>query len=259
MPFATLKDVQVHYEIAGPDKAPVVVFSNGLGTTMRMWEPQVEAFQKHFRMLRSDTRGHGQSGVTPGPYTIEQLSSDVVGLLDALEIGRAYFCGLSMGGMIGMFLGTRASARFHKLVFCNTAARIGTNESWNARIEKVQSGGMKAVSATVVERWLTAVYRSAHPAESESVLAMLESANTKGYVACCAALRDADFRSDVGNIHLPCLAVAGTHDLTSPPADLQFLAKSIPGAAYVELAAAHVSNIEAADEFNRHVLRFLMD
>jgi 3-oxoadipate enol-lactonase len=259
MPFATLKNAQIHYEIAGLDKAPVVVFSNGLGTTMRMWEPQVEAFRKHFRVLRCDTRGHGQSGVTPGPYTIEQLSQDVVGLLDALEIESAYFCGLSMGGMIGMFLGMRAAERFHKLVFCNTAAKIGTNESWNARIQKVQSAGMKAVSATVFERWLTTVYRTAHPAESQSVLAMLESANTKGYVACCAALRDADFRNDVGKIRLPCLAIAGTHDLTSPPADLQFLEKSIPGAAYVELPAAHVSNIEAADEFNRRVLRFLLD
>jgi 3-oxoadipate enol-lactonase len=258
MPFANLPDVKIYYDLAGPAGAPVVVFSNGLGTTMQMWEPQVAPFSKQFRVLRSDTRGHGQSQYTPGPYTIEKLSGDVVALLDSLKIDRAYFCGLSMGGMIGMFLGTHAPDRFHKLVFSNTAAKIGTNESWNTRIKNVQSGGMKSVSTAVFERWLTAAYRSAHPAEAQSVLAMLESANKDGYIACCVALRDADFRADVGNIRLPCLAVAGTQDLTSTPADLQFLANTIPGASYVELPTAHVSNIEAHEEFNHHVLQFLI-
>jgi 3-oxoadipate enol-lactonase len=258
MPFVSINNMKIHYEWAGPEQAPVLVFSNGLGTTMRMWEPQLEAFSKHFRVLRCDTRGHGQSGVTRGPYTIEQLGRDIVGLLDALRVERAHFCGLSMGGMIGMFLGLHAAERLHKLVLCSTAARIGTNETWNTRIQSVQNGGMKAVSRAVFERWLTDGYRAAHPEESQSVLAMLESANTEGYIACCGALRDADFRSEIGKIGIPCLAVAGTQDLTSPPGELQFLTKSIPGAAYAELPAAHVSNMEAPSEFNRHVLRFLL-
>jgi 3-oxoadipate enol-lactonase len=258
MPFATLPDVKIHYEITGPENAPVVIFSNGLGTTMQMWDAQVAPFSQHFRVLRTDTRGHGQSGVTPGPYTMGQLAGDVVRVLDTLRIDRAYFCGLSLGGMIGMFLGTHAPGRFHKLVFCNTAAKIGTAESWNTRITNVQNGGMKAVSQAVYERWLSAGYRSAHPAESQKVLAMLEAANTEGYVGCCGALRDADFRNDIGKIRLPCLAVAGTKDLTSPPAELQSLANAIPGARYAELPAAHISSIEAAEEFNRQVLNFLL-
>jgi 3-oxoadipate enol-lactonase len=258
MPFANLPDVRINYELAGPEKAPVLIFSNGLGTTIQMWEPQVAPFSQHFRVLRADTRGHGQSGVTPGPYTMEQLAGDVVHVLDALKIDRAHFCGLSLGGMIGMLLGTHVPERFHKLVFCNTAAKIGTAESWNTRIASVQSGGMKAVSQAVYERWLSADYRSAHPAESQKVLAMLESANTEGYIACCGALREADFRDAIGGIRLPCLAVAGTKDLTSPPADLQFLAKTIPGAQYAEVSAAHISSIEAAEEFNRQVLEFLL-
>jgi 3-oxoadipate enol-lactonase len=189
---------------------------------------------------------------------MEQLAWDVVGLLDELKIDHAYFCGLSLGGMIGMFLGTHAPQRFRKMVFCNTAAKIGTGESWNTRIQNIRSGGMKAVSRAVFERWLTAAYRAAHPAEAQAVLAILESANTEGYIACCTALRDANFRNDIAKIRMPCLAVAGTHDPTSPPAELQFLANNVPGAAYVELSAAHLSNIEAAEEFNRQVLQFLL-
>lgn len=258
MPFANLPDVTLHYEISGAEHLPVLVFSNGLGTTMRMWEPQVNAFSKHFRVLRCDTRGHGQSRVTPGPYTIEQLSWDVVGLMGALQIERANFCGLSMGGLIGMFLGTNAGDRFHKIVLCDTAAKIGTNDSWNTRIQAVQSGGMKAISAGVIERWLTASFRTSHPEETQAIQAMLEAANPEGYVACCAALRDADLRSAIRTIRNPCLALTGTHDTTSPPEEAHFLERSIPGAAYAEISAAHLSNVEAGDEFNRHVLPFLL-
>ena len=258
MPFANLPDMKLHYEISGAEHLPVVVFSNGLGTTMRMWERQVEAFSKYFRVLRCDTRGHGQSGVTPGPYTIEQLSWDVVGLLDALGIERAHFCGLSMGGLIGMFLGTNAGGRFHKIALCDTAAKIGTNDSWNTRIQAVQSGGMKAISAGVIERWLTANFRASHPEDTQSIQSMLEAANPKGYIACCAALRDVDLRNTIGTIRNPCLALTGTHDTTPPPEEAHFLERSIPGAAYAEISAAHLSNVEARDEFNRHVLRFLL-
>ncbi len=258
MPFANLPDVKLHYDISGAEHLPVLVFSNGLGTTMHMWEPQVAAFSRHFRMLRCDTRGHGQSGITPGPYTIEQLSSDIVGLLDALQIARANFCGLSMGGLIGMFLGTNAGDRFHKIVLCDTAARIGTNDSWNTRIQAVQNGGMKAISAGVIERWLTASFRTSHPGETQTIQAMLEAANPEGYIACCAALRDADLRNAIRKIRNPCLALTGTHDTTSPPEEAHFLERSIPGAAYAEISAAHLSNVEARDEFNRHVLPFLL-
>jgi 3-oxoadipate enol-lactonase len=258
MPFANLPDVTLHYEISGAEPLPVLVFSNGLGTTMRMWEPQIDAFSKHFRVLRCDTRGHGQSRVTPGPYTIEQLSWDIVRLLDALQIERANFCGLSMGGLIGMFLGTNAGDRFHKIVLCDTAAKIGTNDSWNTRIQAVQSGGMKAISAGVIERWLTASFRTCHPEETQAIQAMLEAANPEGYIACCAALRDTDLRSTIRTIRNPCLALTGTHDMTSPPEEAHFLERSIPGAAYAEISAAHLSNVEARDEFNRHVLPFLL-
>jgi 3-oxoadipate enol-lactonase len=258
MPFANLRDVKIHYEFSGAEDLPVVVCSNGLGTTMRMWEPQVDAFSKHFRVLRCDTRGHGQSGVTPGPYTIEKLSWDVVGLLDALQIERAHFCGLSMGGLIGMFLGMNAGDRFRKIALCDTAAKIGTDDLWNTRIDAVRSGGMKAISGGVIERWLTAGFRASHPEETQSIQVMLEAANPEGYIACCAALRDVDLRGGISTIRNACLALTGTHDTTSPPEEAHFLERSISGAAYAEIPAAHLSNVEARDEFNRHVLQFLL-
>jgi 3-oxoadipate enol-lactonase len=258
MPFAKLPDAQIFYELTGPEHAPVFVFSNSLGTTHRMWDPQVLTFTKHFRLLRYDTRGHGQSSVTPGPYTIEQLSWDVVRLLDYLQLDRVYFCGLSMGGMTGMFLGANAPNRFTKIVLCNTAAKIGTLESWNARIDAVQKGGMRAVAVAVLERWLTPSYRAAHPTETAGVLRMLEEANPEGYVANCAAVRDMDQRDALQNVKVPTLVLAGTHDSSTPAADGQFVAEHIPGARYVEVNAAHLSNLEARDEFNSHVTNFLV-
>jgi len=257
MPFANLPDAQLYYEWSGAEHAPVLVLSNSLGTTHRMWDPQVAAFTAHFRLLRYDTRGHGQSSATPGPYTIEKLGWDVVQLLDYLQLERVHFCGLSMGGMIGMFLGANAANRFHKIVLCNTAAKIGTLETWNARIDAVQKGGMQAVAAGIVERWLTPAYRASHPGESAAVLRMLEQANPDGYVACCAAVRDMDQRETLQNVQVPALVLAGTHDPAALPADGQFLAKHIPGASYVEVNAAHLSNIEAQDKFNTHVVSFL--
>jgi len=257
MGFVKLNDAQLFYRWDGPENAPVVIFSNSLGTTHEMWNGQVEAFTKHFRVLRYDNRGHGQSSVTPGPYSIEQLGRDVVGLLDAVKLDRVYFCGLSMGGMVGMYLGANAASRFHKIVLCSTAAMIGTPDTWNARITAVQQGGMKAVAGAVIERWLTAGYRAAHPRETSEALAMLESGDAAGYVASCGAVRDMDFREKLSGVQAPTLVVSGTHDPVTPPADGRFLESHIRGAKYVELVAAHLCNIEAREEFNRQVLSFL--
>ena len=258
MPIAKFPDVQIYYEWTGAEDKPVVIFSNSLGTNLHMWSAQVDEFKKHFRLLRYDKRGHGQSSVPPGPYTIEQLGWDMVRLLDLLRLERVYFCGLSIGGMTGMFLGANAPKRFHKMALCNTAAKIGTAETWNARIQAVQSGGMKAVAGSVVERWLTPGFRTSHPKETKEVLSMLETADPQGYVACCAAVRDMDQRQELREIRVPCLVLAGTHDSSATVADGQFISENIPGAQYIQVSAAHLSNIEARDDFNRHILQFLL-
>lgn len=258
MPFAKLPDIQIYYEWAGAEDKPVLVFSNSLGTNLHMWAPQVNEFKKHFQLLRYDKRGHGQSGAPSGPYSIEQLGWDVVRLLDVLKLDRAHFCGLSIGGMTGMWLGANAPKRFHKIALCNTAPKFGTAGTWNTRIQTVRSGGMKVIAGGVLERWLTPGFRALHPDDTQAILAMLESANPQGYIACCEAVRDADMGQTLGAIRVPCLVLAGTHDTSATVADSHFLAERIPGAQYAEVAAAHLSNIEARDDFNRHVMQFLL-
>jgi 3-oxoadipate enol-lactonase len=257
MPIVKSGEARIHYVLEGQSRAPVLVFSNSLGTNYSMWAPQVSEVRKKLRVLRYDMRGHGQSSFTPGPYSIEQLGKDVIALLDALDLDRVNFCGLSMGGMIGMWLGANAPERLNRLVLCNTAAKIGTSEVWNARIEAVRKDGVKSVASAVIERWFSAAFREKAPAKVASTLKMLEESNPEGYAACCAAVRDFDFRKQVGRIQIPVLVIAGAHDPSTPPADGRFLAEQIPGARYAELDAAHLSNIEDQDRFNREVIAFL--
>jgi 3-oxoadipate enol-lactonase len=258
MPFAQLEDARIHYDVAGPLGAPALVFSNSLGATLSMWDPQMPAFEKQFRVLRYDTRGHGQSSVTPGPYTIERLGHDVLALLDTLKLDRVFFCGLSMGGQTGMWLALNAADRFHKLVLCNTAAKIGTPDVWNTRIEGVRKGGMKSISSAVMERWFSADYRTKSPDVVASTKLMLEGTNPDGYIANCAAIRDFDAREAVAAINVPTLVIAGAHDAATTPADGRYLAGHIAGARYVELNAAHLSNIETSDRFNTELSAFLL-
>jgi 3-oxoadipate enol-lactonase len=246
-----------HYELAGPPGAPVLLFSNSLGTDLSMWEPQSRTLSKGFRVLRYDGRGQGQSVVTPGPYTIEQLADDVLALLNELNIAKVHFCGLSMGGMVGMSLAVRAPERLGKLILCNTSPKIGTPEIWDARMTAVRAGGMAAVVEGVLERWFTPDFRKSSPASIQKTREMLLHSHVEGYVACCSAVRDMDTRDDIAAIRVPTLIISGAHDPVTPPHDGRFMAEKIAGSIYKELPAAHLSNIEAADAFTMEVLRFL--
>src|SRR5256714_1690656 len=189
MPIAQLKDGSVHYELSGPAKAPVLVLSNSLGSDFSMWDPQMPELRKKYRVLRYDTRGHGQSSVTPGPYTIEQLGRDLAGLLDALAVDEFAFCGLSMGGLIGMWLGEQMHDRVQKLVLCSTAAKIGNEETWDARIAAVRKGGMQPISQGVVERWFTAGFCASQPGHLGRGQRTIEGADGGGYEAGCGGRR----------------------------------------------------------------------
>lgn len=256
MPFVDIAELKAHYALSG-EKAPVLVFSNSLGTDFSMWDPQVEELQQHFRILRYDTRGHGKSSVTPGEYTIEQLGRDALGLLDSLRIDRVDFCGLSMGGCIGMWLGIHAPDRLDHLILCNTAARIGTKEGWNTRIATVRKDGMKSVAAAVAERWFTPEFRASSPGQVSRIQKQLEDSPPAGYAACCAAVRDMDQRDEIDRIKTPTLVIYGARDPAIPVADAQFLAERITGAKAIELPAAHLSNVEKADSFTQAVSNFL--
>jgi 3-oxoadipate enol-lactonase len=256
MPFVDVGELRTHYALVG-DKEPVLVFSNSLGTDFSMWDPQIAELERRFRILRYDTRGHGKSSVTPGDYTVEQLGRDVVGLLDSLDLDRVHFCGLSMGGMIGIWLGIHAPHRLHRLVLSNTAACIGTKEMWNARIRTVRKDGMKLVAAAVIERWFTEEFRVSFPESVARARRMLENSPPEGYAASCAAIRDMDQRGAVARIKTPTLVIYGGSDPVIPASEAHFLKDQIPGAIEIELAAAHLSNVEQAGAFTEAVNHFL--
>lgn len=236
---------------------PPLVLSHALGATLDLWRPQVEPFCARFRLLRYDARGHGLSSVPTGPYSIAQLGTDVLRLLDAHGIERAHFCGLSMGGAVGLWLGVHAPERVDRLVVCNTAPWFGPPEAFNARIETVRQHGMAAIVEPTLERWFTPGFRAAQPETVQRTRSQMLACSPEGYVACCAAVRDLDLRADLSRIPARTLVIAGSDDPTAPPAAALALAAAIPGARCVELPAAHLSNLGATAAFNATVLGFL--
>lgn len=258
MPFAAVNGITLFYRVddtAGPD-APWLVLSNSLGADVSMWTPQVEAFAATYRVLRYDTRGHGRSDAPKGPYTIDQLTGDVIGLLDALKITRASYCGLSMGGLTGIALAARHPERFDRVVLSNTAPLIGSDAVWTPRAAKARESMPQLVDG-VISRWFTAAFIDENPRLLSGIRDVFRHTSGEGYASNCEAIRDADLRAEARTITLPVLVIAGTHDLSTTAAQGRELAESIGGARYVELDAAHLSNIEKMDEYTSTVLDFL--
>lgn len=258
----TLHTARGRFRVAldGAADAPVVVLSNSLGTTLEMWAPQVEAFSQHHRVIRYDTRGHGGSVVTPGPYAMADLGQDVVAILDALEVPTAAFCGVSMGGHTGLWLGVHASQRLSSLVVCNSAARIGTLQAWQDRAASVRDDAdtaMQALADTAPGRWFSPDFVRDHAATVQAVQAVLAAISPDGYAACCEALALSDLRSELARIATPTLLVAGAVDPVTTVADAQVMQAAIADARTVVLPASHLSNIEAAQAFTAAVLPFL--
>lgn len=257
MPYANLADVRLHFQLEGNPGLPLLVLSNSLGTDLRLWDSVLPALGSHFRLLRYDARGHGLSSVPPGPWTIEMLARDVLSLLDHLGIGRCLFCGISVGGMTGMWLGIHAPGRIDKLVLVNTAAKIGTEESWNERIRRVETDGVESIASATVDRWLTPEFRQTNPAQAETMRAMLVGTPAAGYARCAAAIRDEDLTGDLPRIAAPTLMVAGNRDPAIPIDDAHRAHEGVPGSRFLELPAAHLSPVELPVAFSAAVLSFL--
>jgi len=257
MPIARLSGCDLHYELDGDTRLPVLVLSNALGTHLGMWAPQIADLQQRFRVLRYDTRGHGRSSVPTGEYRLDQLGGDVIGLLDLLGIARAHFCGLSMGGLTGMWLATHQPQRIDKLVLSNTAARVGSHDVWQERIATVLAQGMGTLIPNIIDRWFTKTYQAAQPDAVAAIVDMLQRAPIAGYAANCAALRDADLRGDLGRIQAPTLVITGKHDGSIAASEGRMLAAGIAGAHHVELDAAHLSNWERSAQFTEAVVASL--
>ena len=249
----------LYYEWSGLESGAVLIFSNSLGTTLEMWEPQVQHFGDRYRILRYDTRGHGRSEVTPGPYTLEGLGQDVLALAAALGVKRAAFCGLSLGGVVGQWLAAQAPQLVQKVILCDTAARIGTHEMWNQRIATAENQGMQAIAAGIPERWFTRPFVDREPQTVADFQQMVRATSPVGYAACCVALREADMHPYLPTIRIPSLILYGDQDPVTTAKDAQVLAQQIPGASLAGLSASHISNVEAATQFNEHLDKFLSE
>jgi 3-oxoadipate enol-lactonase len=245
----------LHYQIDGPENAPVLVLSNSMGTSLSLWQPQIQALSAHFRVLRYDTHGHGQT-TKRGKVTLAQLGEDVIALLDHLNIDKACFCGISVGGLTGLWLARFAPERFYGFAVANTAAKIGDQASWLSRARAVRQEGMEVVAAGTADRWFTPTFRQHSPEVVEQLVHALTHMDPEGYAEGCEALAAADLRAEVSAITAPVLIIAGEYDPVTTLVDADFLHKNIAGSQCVTLPASHLSNVEAADEFASVVLRY---
>ncbi len=249
--------VALHHLLEGPEGAPVLVMANSLGTTLRVWDDQAPALRDRFRLLRYDHRGHGGSPVPPGPYTIDDLGRDVLALLDRLEVERFSFCGLSLGGMVGMWLASEAPERVERLVLCCTSARFAP-EAYDARARTVRAEGVGVVADAGLERWFTPEFRASRPDVVDWARSMLLDTPAEGYAGCCEAIRDMDLRDRLGAIRASTLVIAGADDPAAPPDQAELIRASIPGARLVVLEqAAHLANVEQPEAITQAVLEHL--
>jgi len=250
--------VSVNRVVTGPDEAPVVVLSNSLGSTMAMWEANLVALEKDFRVVRYDTRGHGGSPVPTGPYDIDDLVDDVVALLDDLGVGRAHFVGLSLGGMTGMRLAARNPERVDRLVVLCTGAYLEPSSAWHDRAATVRDKGTAAVAEAVVARWFTPRLLEADSGLKAANEAMVASTPAEGYAGCCEVIATMDLRGDLASIKAPTLAIAGADDPATPPPHLAEIAESVPnGRLLVVPDAAHLASAQQPETVTAAIVEHL--
>jgi 3-oxoadipate enol-lactonase len=248
----------LHSEITGPADAPVLVLGGSLGTSLEMWDGQL-ALAERFRLVRLDHRGHGRSPVPPGPYEIEDLARDVLALLDALEIERPSYCGLSIGGMVGMWLGANAPERIERLVLLCTSAHLPPASGWQERAAAVREAGtVEVIADAVVERWLTPGFAAEHPELRAELRAMLVATDPEGYAASCGAIERMDLRAELARISAPTLVISAADDPATPPEHQALIAESIAGARLATVApAAHLAAVERPEAVNELIAAHL--
>ncbi|KZD21922.1 3-oxoadipate enol-lactonase [Tardiphaga robiniae] len=256
MPMIDADGCLLNVSVEGRDSGPTLMMSNSLGCTMAMWEPQMPALTKLFRVIRYDRRGHGKSGMN-GPTSMERYGKDVLAILDDLNIDKVHWCGLSMGGMVGQWLGANAPERFNKIILANTSCYYPDPTNWHNRIKAVREGGLAAVADAVIGGWLTADFREREPETTAKMKAMLIASPVEGYLAACEALSTLDQRALLPKIKSPTLVIAGRQDNATPVAAGELIRSNIPGASMTLLDAAHISNVEQPYAFTDAVVGFL--
>lgn len=255
---ADIGGCRIAFRFDGPADAPVIVLSNSLSSNLSMWDDQIAALAAHYRVLRYDQRGHGQSAVTPGPYSFELLADDVHALLSQLGIGPVHFVGLSMGGMTGQTLGVRYPDMVKSLVLCDTSAHMPPPEMWDERIALARNAGMAATSDATLARWFTASFHAARPDAIDRVRQMIETTPVEGYAGCCMAIREMNQIATLPLIAAPTCVIVGAEDPSTPVSASELIHREIGGSQLVIIEdAAHLSNIEKPAAFNAALLNFL--
>ncbi|WP_168377487.1 3-oxoadipate enol-lactonase [Acinetobacter cumulans] len=257
MPTFISNDATINYATFGDHTRPAIVFSNSLGTKFSMWQPQIEALQQDYFVICYDTRGHGASSAPQGPYSLDQLGTDVIHLLDHLNIQQATFCGISMGGLTGQWLAKHHPERFNHVIVCNTAAKIGQESAWNERAQLVRQQGLEPIAETAASRWFTEPFIQSNTATVQSLSNDLGAGSPEGYASCCEALAKADLRNEISSIHIPVLIITGQQDPVTTVADGQFMQERIANSQLFEINASHISNIEQPNAFNQALISFI--
>ncbi len=259
MQFARINDVTIHYQIiGGPADKPVLVFANSLGTDFRIWRDVIVRLAGDFAIVLYDKRGHGLSDLGQMPYSIEDHATDLAGLLDFLSVKDAVICGLSVGGLIAQSLYQRRPDLVRALILCDTAHKIGTADSWNARIAQVEAHGIESIVDAVMERWFTPAFRRPENIAFAGYCNMLVRQPAAGYAATCAALRDADLTEAAAGIAVPTLCVVGDQDGSTPPELVLSTAKLIPNARYEVIKdAGHIPCVEQPEALTEVIRAFV--
>jgi len=259
MPQASVNGTMIHYRMDGPATGPVVMFSNSLASDLTMWDAQAAPLaQAGYRVLCYDSRGHGRSAETPGPYTMETLAADALGLMDFLGLRQIHFCGLSLGGMVGQVLGAQQGKRLRSLTLSDTSAYMPQPEIWADRIETASGSGMQALVETMIDRWFTSAGQKRLPEAMANARRMVLHTQVEGYCSCCAAIRDMDLRPGLPAIKTPTLIMVGEQDQGTPVSAAEFMHDRIASSVLKVIPeAAHLPNVEQAAIFNTTLLEFL--
>jgi 3-oxoadipate enol-lactonase len=258
--FLTSDDYRIAYRVQGDPDKPALMLSNSIATSMEMWDGQVDALTKHFRVVRYDTRGHGKSDVPHGPYSLDRLGRDALELLDELKLQRIHFLGLSLGGVIGQWLGIHAPERIGRLVLSNTSPYLGPVDRWRQQIAWVlQPGHGEEIADMFMRNWFPASMQHEHPSVVRTFREMVQATDPHGIAGNFAALRDMDLRRTDALITCPTLVIAGRDDAVTLPEHGRLIADTIPGATLVTLPVVHLPNVESAAVFLQHVRDFLLE
>ena len=258
MPRVRIADLDVHYQVAGD--GPWLTLAHPLAADLRIWAMQMPRLLPHFRVLRFDARGHGETSASPAPYSLDQLADDAIALFNHLGITQTHWIGLSMGGMVAQAIALKHPGLLDRIVLADSTSRRPPNAAatWAERIALARARGMAGIVEPTLERWFTPAYRAVNPDLMAWVAEQISATSVEGYCGCCEAISKIDMLDRLNEIDSPALIMAGERDHSTPPEMSEQMSRNWRGSTYCTIPdAAHIGNVEQADFFNRKVAAFL--